>query len=156
MVTATAPASAVVATTTPTAGMPAALADDVVSQACGATASATPGPFVVYIQIYDDSQRAMADRLMRQFGTFGLSTPGIENVANTALRAGHKQPASWPRPVLLYNAANDQAQACARSLASWLGSQPGFHQATPTALPLPTRLHGNPKVIEFWIPASVR
>ncbi len=31
-----------------------------VSQACGASASATPGPFVVYLQIYDDSQRAMA------------------------------------------------------------------------------------------------
>ncbi|MEO6926417.1 MAG: hypothetical protein ABI129_07070 [Rhodanobacter sp.] len=148
--------SATVETPRPSAGVTSEAAGIDASQACGATASATPGPFVVYIQIYDDSQRAMATRLMRQFGTFGLSTPGIENVANTALRAGHKQPASWPRPVLLYNAANDQAQACARSLASWLGSQPGFHQTTPTALPLPTRLHGNPNVIEFWIPASVR
>jgi len=111
---------------------------------------------VIYIQIYDDSQRAMASRLMAQFGTFGLNTPGIENVTHTARRAGHRQPASWPRPVLLYNASNDQAQVCASALAGWLGSQPGFLQAAPTPLPLPTRLHGDPKVIEFWIPASSR
>jgi hypothetical protein len=111
---------------------------------------------VVYIQIYDESQRAMASHLMSQFGAFGLSTPGIENVTNTALRARHRQPASWSRPVLLYNASNDQAQVCASALAGWLGSQPGFLQAAPTPLPLPTRLHGDPKVIEFWIPAPVR
>lgn len=127
-----------------------------VSLACGAAASATPGPFVIYIQIYDDSQNALAKKLMGQFGTFGLSTPGIENVTATALRARHRQPASWPRPVLLYSASNDQAQACASALAGWLGGQPGFLQTAPTPLPLPTRLHGDPKVIEFWIPASVR
>jgi len=142
--------------TAPSAGAGTAVAGAEVNQACGATASATPGPFVVYIQIYDDSQRAMASRLMAQFVTFGLNTPGIENVSNTARRAGHRQPASWPRPVLLYNASNDQAQTCAHALAGWLGSQPGFLQAPPTPLPLPTRLHGDPKVIEFWIPAPSR
>ena len=95
-------------------------------------------------------------RLMAQFGTFGLNTPGIENVTNTARRTGHRQPASWPRPVLLYNASNDQAQTCAHALAGWLGNQPGFLQMPPTPLPLPTRLHGDPKVIEFWIPAPPR
>jgi hypothetical protein len=127
-----------------------------VSQACGASASATPGPFVVYLQIYDDSQRPMAMRLLRQLGAFGLGTPGIENVSNTALKARHRQPASWSRPVLLYNASNDQAQTCASALAGWLGTQPGFLRMAPTPLPLPVRLHGDPKVIEFWIPASVR
>lgn len=141
-------------TTSASAGV--AVTDSEVTQACGDAASATPGPFVIYIQIYDESQRAMAVRLMRQFGSFGLGTPGIENVANTALRSGHRQPAAWPRPVLLYNAANDQAQACASALAGWSAGQPGFRQSAPTALPLPTRLHGDPKVIEFWIPASVR
>jgi hypothetical protein len=111
---------------------------------------------VVYIQIYDEGQRAMAGRLMARFGAFGLSTPGIENVANTARKTGHRQPASWLRPVLLYNASNDLAQACAHAMAGWLGTRPGFLQAAPTPLPLPTRLHGDPKVIEFWMPAAVR
>jgi hypothetical protein len=140
----------------PPAGVGTEAAGSDVSQSCGAAANATPGPFVVYIQIYDENQRALASRLMAQFGTFGLSTPGIENVATTARRAGHRQPTSWPRPVLLYNASNDQAQTCARALASWLGSQPGFLQVAPTPLPLPTRLHGDPKVIEFWIPGTVK
>jgi hypothetical protein len=147
--------TAVTAAATPAAASTAVDAAGV-SQACGASASATPGPFVVYLQIYDDSQRAMAMRLMRQLGTFGLGTPGIENVTSTALKARHRQPASWSRPVLLYNASNDQAQACASALAGWLGTQPDFLQAAPTPLPLPVRLHGDPKVIEFWIPASVR
>ena len=150
------PANAPAEKAVPPAGTGTEVAGSDVSQSCGATASATPGPFVVYIQIYDESQRALASRLMAQFGTFGLGTPGIENVANTARRTGHRQPTSWPRPVLLYNASNDQAQACARALAGWIGSQPGFLQAAPTPLPLPTRLHGDPKVIEFWIPATVR
>ncbi len=150
------PVNTAVEETAPPAGAGTAVAGTDVSQACGAAASATPGPFVVYIQIYDDSQRAMASRLMAQFGTFGLNTPGIENVTNTARRTGHRQPASWPRPVLLYNASNDQAQTCAHALAGWLGNQPGFLRMPPTPLPLPTRLHGDPKVIEFWIPASSR
>ncbi|MEO6800315.1 MAG: patatin-like phospholipase family protein [Rhodanobacter sp.] len=138
----------------PSAGAGTEVAGTDVRQACGATASATPGPFVVYIQIYDDSQRAMASHLMRQLGTFGLSIPGIENVTQTARNAGHRQPASWPRPVLLYNASNDQAQTCARALADWLGRQATFIQAAPIPLPLPTRLHGDAKVIEFWIPVT--
>ena len=150
------PGNAAVEKAAPSAAAGTAVAGSEVSQACGAAASTTPGPFVVYIQIYDEDQRAMASRLLAQFGTFGLSTPGIENVANTARKSGHRQPASWPRPVLLYNASNDQAQACARALAGWIGTQPGFLQAAPTPLPLPTRLHGDPKVIEFWIPAAVR
>ena len=150
------PVNTAVEETAPPAGAGTAVAGTDVSQACGAAASATPGPFVVYIQIYDDSQRAMASRLMAQFGTFGLNTPGIENVTNTARRTGHRQPASWPRPVLLYNASNDQAQTCAHALAGWLGNQPGFLRVPPTPLPLPTRLHGDPKVIEFWIPAPPR
>lgn len=127
-----------------------------VSQACGSAVSATPGSFVVYIQIYDDSQRALANRLKGQFGIFGLGAPGIENVVATARRTGHRPPTSWSQPVLLYNASNGQAQACAYALAGWLAGQPGFLQAAPTALPLPTRLHGDPKVIELWMPATVR
>jgi len=150
------PGNAGVEKAAPSAAAGTAVAGSEVSQSCGAAASATPGPFVVYIQIYDEGQRAMASRLLARFGTFGLSTPGIENVANTARKSGYRQPASWPRPVLLYNASNDQAQACAHALAGWLGTQPGFLQAAPTPLPLPTRLHGDPKVIEFWIPAAVR
>jgi hypothetical protein len=132
-----------------------AITTDTVTQACSGTAAEQPQQLSIYMQIYDESQRATASSLQRQFGTFGLGTPGIENVARTAKHAGRMHTAAWRKPVFLYSTDGVQAQACARSLASWLGTQAAFRNTTPAALPLPMRLHGNPNVIEFWIPAPV-
>jgi hypothetical protein len=125
---------------------------DTIAQTCKGTALAQPQQLIVYTHIYSDTQLATANHLLRQFGTFGLATPPIENVSTTAARKGRRQLTGWSKPVFLYSSYNDQAQTCARSLASWLGAQPGFGNATPSAIALPMRLHGDPNVIEFWIP----
>jgi hypothetical protein len=124
------------------------------TQACSGDAATQPQQLVVYTQIYSEDQRATATGLLRQIGTFGVATPGIENVSATANRAGHGAPAAWNKPVFIYSTYSEQAPACARVLARWLATQPGFQHAIPKALPLPIRLHGDSNVIEFWLPAS--
>jgi hypothetical protein len=122
------------------------------TRACSGAAAELPQQLVVYTQIYDESQRAPAARLLQQFAAFGVATPGIENVAATANRAGHSPPAAWTKPVLLFSSYSAEAPACARSLARWLATQPDFQGVRPSALPLPIRLHGDADTIEFWLP----
>jgi hypothetical protein len=142
-----------VAESAPAAAAPSQAALDTITQACKGTALAQPQQLIVYTHIYSNTQLETATNLLQQFGKFGLTTPSIENVSTTAARKGRGALAAWNKPVFLYSSYNDQAQTCARSLASWLGAQEGFQNATPTAIPLHMRLHGDPNVIEFWIPA---
>ena len=123
-------------------------------QTCSGASTDQPQHLTVYVQIYSEAQRAPAIGLVRQFADFGLATPGIENVVSSASRSGRGAPAAWDKPVFLYSSYNGQAALCARALATWLAAQPAFRTATPRALALPIRLHGNPDVIEFWLPAS--
>ncbi|MFS8136875.1 MAG: hypothetical protein ACMG50_01990 [Thermomonas sp.] len=133
----------------------AALADASLKN-CGGTLSEQPRRLVIYVQIYSEGERVQASALLREFAAFGLATPGIENVAASASRSGRGAPAAWNKPVFLYSSFSEQAPACARSLARWLHAQPLFRDVAPRALPLPIRLHGNPDVIEFWLPATAR
>ncbi|MEP7184325.1 MAG: hypothetical protein ABI767_00690 [Rhodanobacter sp.] len=146
-----------VSTTMPSADTPqpsqAALTDTAIEACSGATTD-QPQHLMVYVQIYSEKQRAPAAGLLRQFAGFGLATPGIENVVTSASRSGHSAPAAWDKPVFLYSSYSEQAPMCARALARWLAAQPAFQGWTPRALPLPIRLHGDPDVIEFWLPAT--
>ena len=123
-------------------------------QACSGATTEQPQRLIVYVQIYSENQRAQATGLLRQLADFGLATPGIENVVSSASRSGHGAPAAWDKPVFLYSSYSEQAPMCARALARWLAAQPAFRDSTPRALPLPIRLHGDPDVIEFWLPAN--
>jgi hypothetical protein len=125
---------------------------DKITQVCKGAALAQPQQLIVYTHIYSGDQAETATNLLRQFGKFGLTTPDFENVSTTAKRKGRGELAGWSKPVFLYSSYNVQAQTCAQSLAGWLGAQAGFENTTPTAIPLPMRLRGNPNVIEFWIP----
>ena len=136
----------------PAAAAPAQVAPDTISQNCKGTTLAQPQQLIVYTHVYSNTQVVTATNLLRQFGKFGLTTPSLENVSTTAAHNGRAELAGWSKPVFLYSSYNEQAQNCARSLASWLGAQPAFKNTTPTAIPLPMRLHGDPNVIEFWIP----
>ncbi|MEO7072207.1 MAG: patatin-like phospholipase family protein [Rhodanobacter sp.] len=127
---------------------------DAATQACSGAGTSQPQHLVLYAQIYGEQQRAPAAGLLRQFAGFGLATPGIENVVSSAARSGHDRPAAWDKPVFLYSSYSPQAAQCARALSRWLAAQPAFHASTPRALALPIRLHGDPDVIEFWLPAS--
>ena len=127
---------------------------DAAMQACSGAATNQPQHLIIYVQIYSEEQRVPATGLLRQFASFGLATPGIENVVSSAGRSGHGAPAAWDKPVFLYSSYSEQAPMCARTLARWLAGQPAFQGSTPRALPLPIRLHGNPDVIEFWLPAN--
>src|SRR5574337_452796 len=132
----------------------AAALTDAAMQACSCAATDQPQHLIVYAQIYNEEQRAPAAGLLRQFAGFGLATPGIENVVSSASRSGHAAPAAWDKPVFLFSSYSEQAPMCARALARWLAAQPAFRGSTPRALPLPIRLHGDPDVIEFWLPAN--
>ncbi len=123
-------------------------------QACSGATTEQPQHLIVYVQIYSEEQRAPATALARQFAGFGLATPGIENVVSSAIRSGHGAPAAWDKPVFLYSSYSEQAAVCARALVRWLAVQPAFQGSMPRALPLPIRLHGDPDVIEFWLPAN--
>jgi Patatin-like phospholipase len=125
---------------------------DAASQACKGARFAQPQQLIVYIHTYSDKQLKAATSLQGQFGKFGLTAPSVENVSAAPTRKGRGALAAWGKPVFLYSSYNDQAQACANSLAIWLGTQQGFQNAAPTAIPLHMRLHGDPNVIEFWIP----
>jgi hypothetical protein len=127
---------------------------DAAMQACSGATTDQPQHLIVYVQIYSEGQRAPAAGLLRQFADFGLVTPGIENVVSSASRSGHGAPAAWDKPVFLYSSYSEQAPMCARALARWLAVQPAFRGSTLQALALPIRLHGDPDVIEFWLPAN--
>ena len=139
-----------------TAGPAAAPAPDDATQAvweaCSGAAMPLPRRITLYAQIYGESQRPASSQLLARINALGLLTPGIENVSWTARRAGRQAPTGWTTPVFLYSSDNEQGQACARALAAWLTTQPGFAGVTVQALPLPIRLHGDPNVIEFWMP----
>ncbi|MEN9396907.1 MAG: hypothetical protein RLZ81_1437 [Pseudomonadota bacterium] len=75
---------------------------------------------LVYIQIYDETRRADAKRMIERLQGVGLKPnqlPGVENVVKTTQSAGAKPPARFERPTAVYYHAEDKA------LAEWLVRQ---------------------------------
>jgi hypothetical protein len=138
------PPVAVRATVAPSAVDPAALRKRAVD-ICGQSKQA----FLLYTQIYDDSQRNEVMASLAPVRDLGIVVPGIENVSDTARRAGQRNPFEWRTPTVLYA---PQGAACAIALVAWgnaalpaLAKQPAHAVALPPG-------SGQPNVLELWIP----
>lgn len=138
------PPVAVRATVAPSAVDPAALRKRAVDT-CGQSKQA----FLLYTQIYDDSQRNEVMASLAPVRDLGIVVPGIENVSDTARRAGQRNPFEWRTPTVLYA---PQGAACAIALVAWgnaalpaLAKQPAHAVALPPG-------SGQPNVLELWIP----
>jgi hypothetical protein len=120
------------------------LRDDAL-KACGASRQ----PFMLYTQIYDESQRALVVRSLAAVRDLGIVAPGVENVTESARRDGRRTPFEWKAPTLLY--APD-GKACAVALVTWANAtMPGLAGNPARAVPTPVRTAAG-NVLELWIP----
>ncbi|MGY3230219.1 hypothetical protein ACVWWJ_001703 [Luteibacter sp. HA06] len=123
---------------------PAKLRSDVIA-ACGQNGQT----FMLYTQIYDDSQRADVLRSLAPVRELGIVVPGVENVTDTAKRNGRHGPFEWKSPTVLY--APD-GKTCATALVKWGNATlPALSNAPAKAVALPAGT-GTSNVLELWIP----
>jgi len=122
-----------------------ATAFDTALKACSTSA---PRPYMVYAQIYDESQRAEAGVLLDDIRRLGINTPGIENVTVTAKRDGHAVPGRWKQTTLIYRA---ESADCAQALATYINAAHPMTEAVK-AFPMPQKFAGASNVLELWIP----
>ncbi|MBA2674354.1 patatin-like phospholipase family protein [Ramlibacter sp.] len=98
----------------------------------------------IYIQIYGPELRDKARMLRAPWRALGASVPPVEDVWDTARRAGRRAPQPYAVPTVLYrNAASLQ---CAEALAP-----PGAVQAWAVK-PLRAQSDASSTVIEVWLP----
>lgn len=105
--------------------------------------------FMLYTQIYDDSQRADVLRSLAPVRELGIVVPGVENVTDTAKRNGRHSPFEWKSPTVLY--APD-GKTCATALVRWGNATlPALVNTPAKAVALPAGT-GTGNVLELWIP----
>ncbi|MES2939588.1 MAG: hypothetical protein V4864_18035 [Pseudomonadota bacterium] len=122
-----------------------------------ASSAALPGPAVavqpdpdacaghtVYIQIYGPELRDKARMLRAPWRALGASVPPVEDVWDTARRAGRRPAQPYPVPTVVYR--SDASLKCARALAP-----PGAVQAW-TVKPLRAQPDPASRVIQVWLP----
>ncbi|RDI98703.1 hypothetical protein DVT68_09295 [Dyella solisilvae] len=105
--------------------------------------------FVLYTQIYQDSQPGQTRAVVAAARAVGLIVPGVENVVESAKLQGESAPAAWSRPALLYRPAGE---ACARALKSYLPTRVQGMQGLQV-VPMPASLGGPGNILELWLPA---
>jgi hypothetical protein len=143
-----------VPTPTPTQGLPSApptLPVDVAALHKKALAACSQNgqSFMLYAQIYDETQRAEVLRGLTPVRELGINTPGIENVTQTAKRNGRRAPFEWKAPTVLY--APD-GKACATALVTWANAAiPALIRVPARAVAQPPGM-GAPNTLELWVP----
>jgi hypothetical protein len=107
--------------------------------------------FMLYTQIYDESQRTDVLRSLAPVRELGINVPGIENVTQAAKRNNKHAPFEWRSPTVLY--APD-GRACATALVNWANAAlPALGRNPAKAIPLPPGT-GNANALELWIPRA--
>lgn len=105
--------------------------------------------FMLYTQVYDDSQRADVLRSLAPVRELGIVVPGVENVTDTAKRNGRHSPFEWRSPTVLYA---PEGKTCATALVTWGNATlPALANAPARAIALPAGT-GTSNVLELWIP----
>jgi hypothetical protein len=105
--------------------------------------------FMLYTQVYDDSQRADVLRSLAPVRELGIVVPGVENVTDTAKRNGRHSPFEWRSPTVLYA---PEGKTCATALVKWGNATlPALANAPARAVALPVGT-GTSNVLELWIP----
>lgn len=139
---------ATVVKTTPAEGAPAnvapagAVAVPVLSECKGGNSAV-----VLYTQVYSEAGRARIRPFLSGLRQMGLSTPGIENVANSAQNEGSVAPKAGPRAYFMYHA--DPERPCATYLA---GLYSAVYSQPADVLKLPATQTAVAGVIELWVP----
>jgi len=118
---------------------------DAAIKACGSARQ----PFMLYTQIYEESQRVIVLRELAAVRQLGIVAAGVENVTETARRDGRHSPFEWKTPTLLY--APD-GKDCATALVNWANAtMPSLAHNPARAVPLPIGT-GSANVLELWVP----
>jgi hypothetical protein len=105
--------------------------------------------FMLYTQVYDDSQRADVLRSLAPVRELGIVVPGVENVTDTAKRNGRHSPFEWRSPTVLYA---PEGKTCATALVKWGNATlPALANTPARAIALPAGT-GTSNVLELWIP----
>ena len=113
-------------------------------------------PIRVFIQIYDEASRRLADDLraqLRDAGDVHVIAPGVENVTRTAELRNQRAPYLWAVPTLIVH--NDSDRACADEIAQRLKDPVAKAYAGTQAFSiraLPKSQKAAPGVIEVWLP----
>lgn len=114
-----------------------------VTAGAGQPCAASGGrPLRLFIQVYDEASRPIAQQMAARAIASGLLVAEIENVSVTAKRKHKAVPFIWDRQTWILHAPDEQQ--CARRLA---GEQDRW-------LNLPAALKASPGVIELWIPPA--
>jgi patatin-like phospholipase len=109
----------------------------------------SPG-FVMYTQIYDESQRDAVNRLLGQARLIGISATDVENVTATAALKNRRAPYRWRSPTVLYG---PEGKDCAQKLAAWITAHPNpVSPGAAQAVPLPSWAESAPNTLELWLP----
>lgn len=125
------------------------------ASAAGVPASAAVGPaapggvckgYTVYIQIYGPELRDSVRLLREPWRAIGASVPPVEDVWDSARRAGRRLPQPYRAPTVLYRSAG--SEQCAKALVP-----PGATVAWQVK-PLRADLDDGSTVIEVWIPPT--
>jgi hypothetical protein len=112
---------------------------------------ASTSGLTLYIHIYDEAERPVADAIARKAIDAGLAVPGIQNVVRTAQLAGRSPPTRWGGATWLYR--GDDGRQCATAASDWLATAPGqFRRPESKVVELPAALRAAPGIIELWIP----
>lgn len=109
----------------------------------------------VYVQVYDESARALLQRVEWKLLRPQVIMPGIENVRITAAARDASPPAPHPVPTLLVHDSGKDG-ACAEELRDWLALQLKRGRAEFDIRPLPKGFSAEPGVIELWWPPQAR
>lgn len=106
--------------------------------------------FVMYTQIYDESQRDPVNQLLSLARTIGISATDIENVTATAAQKNRRAPYRWRSPTILYG---PEGKDCAQKLAGWITAHPiSVSPGAAQAVPLPSWADSAPNTLELWLP----
>ncbi|WP_205736538.1 patatin-like phospholipase family protein [Achromobacter mucicolens] len=98
----------------------------------------------IYVQIYGPAEREFALILRPSWQASGAAVPKIEDVWDSARRAGHRPATPYPVPTVIYH--SESAKSCAASLPP-AGSSPAWDLRL-----LPAHFTARPDVIEVWLP----
>jgi hypothetical protein len=108
----------------------------------------------IYVQIYDEVMRSRAENMRKDYGVSGtLSFAGIENVTNTSLARGAKEPSRWREPTLLVHRSADTD--CANAVADFLQLPLRALYGTNVKIRvrgLPPSFQSTRHVLELWLP----
>jgi hypothetical protein len=126
--------------------------------ACKARSKQVSEPLKIFLHIYDEEQRKIAEEVksnlkmitVEKKGAVKEAVQGIENVTATALRRGNRAPFRWGVPTVIYH--NQTESNCAYEIASILNTE---YKSVADVRPLPTSLKGESGVIELYFPKLI-